>query len=40
MTIRRDLAYLEQKGLLERIRSGAAKIKRINTENLFAQKKY
>ena len=39
MTIRRDLIYLEQKGLLERIRGGAGKIKRITTENLFEQKK-
>lgn len=38
MTIRRDLIYLEQKGLLERIRGGAAKIKRITSENLFVQK--
>lgn len=38
MTIRRDLTYLEEKGLLEKIRGGAAKIKLINTENLFANK--
>lgn len=38
MTIRRDLIHLEQKGLLERIRGGAAKIKRINTEDLFEKK--
>lgn len=38
MTIRRDLIFLEQKGLLERIRGGAAKIKRINTEALFDKK--
>lgn len=38
MTIRRDLDHLEQKGLLERIRGGAAKIKRINAEHLFSQK--
>lgn len=35
MTIRRDLAYLEKKGLLERIRGGAANIRMINKENLF-----
>jgi len=38
MTIRRDLIYLEKKGLLERIRGGAAKIQRINSEYLFTQK--
>lgn len=38
MTIRRDLTHLEKKGLLEKIRGGAAKIKLINTENLFANK--
>ncbi|QQO09909.1 DeoR/GlpR family DNA-binding transcription regulator [Breznakiella homolactica] len=38
MTVRRDLIHLEQKGLLERIRGGAAKIKRINTETLFEKK--
>ena len=38
MTIRRDLTYLEEKGLLEKISGGAAKIKLINTENLFANK--
>jgi DeoR family fructose operon transcriptional repressor len=38
MTIRRDLDHLEQKGMLERIRGGAAKIQRINSEYLFSQK--
>jgi DeoR family fructose operon transcriptional repressor len=38
MTIRRDLDYLEKRGLLERIRGGAAKIQLISTENFFSQK--
>ncbi len=38
MTVRRDLIQLEEKGLLERIRGGATKIQRIDTENLFTQK--
>ena len=38
MTIRRDLSLLEQQGYLERIRGGAARIKRLETEDLFERK--
>jgi DeoR family fructose operon transcriptional repressor len=40
ITIRRDLIHLEEKGLLERIRGGAAKIKRLNIENIFDKKNH
>lgn len=38
MTIRRDLSSLEQQGFLERIRGGAARIKRLATEDRFEKK--
>jgi DeoR family fructose operon transcriptional repressor len=38
MTIRRDLFYLEGRGLLERIRGGAARIKQLTTEDIFEKK--
>ena len=38
MTIRRDLSRLEEQGFLERIRGGAARIKRLTTEDLFEKK--
>jgi len=39
MTIRRDLSFLEKQGFLERIRGGAAVIKRLATEDFFVKKK-
>jgi DeoR family fructose operon transcriptional repressor len=39
MTIRRDLSLLEEQRFLERVRGGAARIKRLTTEYFFEQNK-